>query len=997
MDRREEDALKTNIEPRQETSQNDRFSEASNDGEGTDMGTGVNIGMGRSMVWHTMPGSEVAAGESVRPELGLTSQEAAERLAKFGPNRLSEEKHEPLWEVFLEEVREPLILLLIGVGILYGLLGQLSDAAIIFGVILFVVSSEVWNEGRAGRAIAALHKLAEPITAVRRDGSYREVPSEEVVAGDIILLDAGRWVSADARLLESYGVTADESALTGEAVPGEKEAGVTLPEATPLAERRNMIFSGTTVTRGRGSAIVVATGSRSEIGRVAEMAREVKAPRTPLQVTMRELSRWMVWLAIALSVLVPLLGWLIGGQPIGEMILTGLSLAFATIPEELPILITVVLALGAYRLSRERAIVKKLRAVETLGSVNVIATDKTGTLTENRMRVSRIGPEGHAYRRAVLEIGALCNDAMETADNEFAGDPMEVALLEAASKGGLDVQALRARHPLLEEYSFDNERNLMAVVYAAHGIYATQPQDPSVAANALDLSNNATEATRDHEGRRATTSEPLQSAVKGAPEAVLSRCNWLWTPDGEERLTERERQRWLDTAASMSAEGLRVIAFARKSLGPANGTNGMTAGGAPASRTEPSQEDAENDLAFVGLVGLEDPPRPEAKEAIATCRAAGIRPIMVTGDHPLTARAIAEQVGLALGQDIGADMCLDRSGKVLVGPELDVMSDEQLREAVNRVSIYARTTPEHKLRIVKVLQEQGDRVAVTGDGINDGPALAQADIGVAMGETGTDVAREAADIVLADDNFATIVRAVREGRILFANLRKSVRYYLSCKVALVSATLLPVLLGVPVPLAPIQIILTELFMDLAASGTFVAEPPESDLIRQPPRDTRVPFMNRAMVTSIFTSAAGLFAAVALSYLVTYYSGASLEEARTVAFTTWLLGHVLLALNMRSEREPLLRIGFFSNRLMIVWALATAVFVLLVTFVPWVQQALHTTHLSRQEWGLVIASSVLGTFWIEARKLLSYQSYRRSGDVPSGPSREGVATGQTPNT
>jgi Ca2+-transporting ATPase len=849
-----------------------------------------------TLPWHTLGSTESAARLGVSEATGLGAEEARRRLAQFGPNRLHEEKREAIWEIFLEEIREPMILLLLVTGILYALWGEPSDALTIFAVILTLVGVEVFNEHRAENAIAALRQLAEPTASVRRDGRVVEIPVEEVVPGDVILLQAGRRLPADARLVEAWGMTADESALTGESVPVEKEADLSLPANTPLAERRNLVFAGTTITRGRGSAVVTATGMSTELGRVAGLARQVKEPRTPLQQTMRELTRWMVWLALGFSTLVPLLGWLLGGQSPQQMFLTGLSLAFATIPEELPIIITMVLALGGYRLSRRHAIVKRLKAVETLGAVTVIATDKTGTLTENRMEVSRLYPEEN--RRKLLEIGVLCNDASEN-----RGDPLEIALLRAASRAGLEPNALRQARPLRDEFTFDNARKRMSAVYGRDG--------------------------------------GLWVAVKGAPETILAQSARQWRGESEQVLGEAERQAILASAAQMAGEGLRVIAFAERT--------------APEGRL--SQDEAESDLTFVGLAGLADPPRPGVKEAIAACHTAGIRPVMITGDHPLTARAIASQIGL------------DGNGRLLTGAELEALSDEALQETVAQVHLYARTTPEHKLRIAQAWQRRGERVAVTGDGINDAPALAAADIGLAMGETGSDVARQAADIVLADDNFTTIVDAIEEGRVLFANLRKGVRYYLAVKVALIAATLLPVLLRVPVPFAPIQIILMELFMDLAASAAFVAEPAESGLMRRPPRPPQAPFMDRAMVNSIFSSAAGLFAAVSAAYLITWYSSASLIRAQTVAFVTWLLGHVFLALNLRSEREPLFHLGLFSNRLMTAWGAATIAFVLFATLVPGVQGAFKTIALSGAEWTLTLGVSLAGTFWIEARKWL----------------------------
>lgn len=861
--------------------------------------------------WHARPVSDVAAILGVHPEAGLRSEAARARLVAVGPNRLSAAGGVAWWDELLEELREPMMLLLLAIGVLYVLWGERTDALIIFVVILATVALEVWNERRAHGAIAALGRLAEPTVAVRRDGQYHEIAAEAVVPGDVLLLEAGRRVVADARLVEAFGLAADESTLTGESVPVDKDINPPVAAGTPLAERRTMALAGTTITRGRGAAVVVATGLQTELGHIAGLMRGVKPPRTPLQRTMRELTRWMVWLALGFSVLVPLLGYVISGQSFKEMVLTGLSLAFATIPEELPLLITAVLALGAYRLARRHAIVKHLRAAETLSAVTVISTDKTGTLTENRMRVSREASEATLSRRRQIEV--LCNDAVERGDT-FAGDPVDVALVHAAQDAGFDVRGVRRDHPVRQEFTFDAARKLMSVVYS--------------------------------EGGR------LQSAVKGAPEAILARSTAHALTTEEQPLTDARRQALLGQAAEMAAEGLRVLALADKVL--------------PDSPV--SQSAAESDLTFVGFVGLADPPRAEVPAAIAACHAAGIRTIMVTGDHPLTAQAIARQVGL------GGD------GRVLTGPELDALTDQALREAVGAVSIYARTTPAHKLRIAGMLQAQGERVAVTGDGVNDAPALAAADIGIAMGETGTDVAREAADIVLADDNFASIEHAVAEGRRLFANLTKAVRYYLAVKIALIGATLLPVLLGVPVPFAPVQIILMELFVDLGAAATFVAERPEADLMQRPPRDPRLPFMNRGMVVSILIAAVGLFAAVTAAYLLTWYDSRDLARAHTVAFATWLVGHVLLALNVRSEREPVVRLGLLTNRVVLVWGASALTVLLLTSLLAPPRAVFKTVPLSGRDWAVILAAALVGTCWLEVRKWLAW---RQSGAVSRG--------------
>jgi Ca2+-transporting ATPase len=859
--------------------------------------------------FHTMTAEAATTRLRVDSTSGLSKAEADRRLAQFGPNRLREAKGESLLSVFLEEIHEPMIILLWITGILYAVWAELTDAITIFIIIITLVAVEAVNEHRADRAITALRELAEPTALIRRGGQAQELPVEAVVPGDVALLQLGRRIPADARLIDAYGLAVDESALTGESLPVEKEADLTMPEGTALSERRNLVFAGTTVTRGRGTGVIIATGMTTELGRVAGLTREVEAPPTPMQKAMKDLTFKLVGVALLFSILVPLLGIRIAGQDPQTMLLTGLSLAFFTIPEELPIIVTMVLGLGAYRLSKRHAIAKELRAVETLGAVTAIATDKTGTLTQNRMEAARFYPETQTHK--LLEIGVLCNDAAQTG-LKVSGDPLEIALIGAAQKAGIDVAALRTRYHMRSEFTFDNTRKRMSTIY-------------------------------DRDGK-------LWIGVKGAPEAILEKAERQQSAAGEQSLDKGTKQEILDAVAEMAADGMRVIAFAEKTV-----VDGKI--------RALSQDAAEANITFIGLVGLADPPRPEAKEAIAACRMAGIRPIMVTGDHPLTAKAIAAQIGM------------DGDGQQMTGPELDKLSDRELKKVVEDVSLYARATPEHKLRIVRALQARGERVAVTGDGINDAPALAAADIGVAMGQTGTDVARSAASIVLADDNFSTIVHAIGEGRKLFANLKKAVRYYLACKVALIAVALLPVLFLIPIPFAPTQIILMELFMDLAASATFVAERAESDFMHQPPRDPKARFMNRGMVGSIIGAAIGLFAAVTFVYLLAWQSGAGLdpllrrEHAQAVAFVTWLVGHIFLAFNLRSDREPLFRLGVASNRVMVGWAGATALFVLVVTFVPWVQGILKTVPLTGFEWLLILAVAFVCTFWIEAGKWL----------------------------
>ncbi len=853
--------------------------------------------------WHAEDSTSVLAAVPVDAASGLSAAEASARFHRYGANRLREARSESVWEAFLEELHEPMILLLLVTGVLYAFWGGIADALTIFAVIFILVAVEVVNERRAKRAVDTLSTLAEPTALVRRSGRLAETPVERIVPGDVILLQAGRRIAADARLIDSFGLAVDESSLTGESTSVAKDAVARLPANASLADRRNMVYAGTTVVRGRGTGVVVATAAQTELGRVTDIAREAVAPRTTLQKMMAQLSMYLAWVAIGFSALIPALGVLIAGQPLRQMLLTGLSLAFSVIPEELPIVITMVLALGAYRLAQQHAIVKRLQAVEMLGGVTVIAADKTGTLTENRMEVRRLYPQGASSD--LLEIGVLCNDASDT-ERLLGQDPLDVALLRAAGEAAIDVQALRRRWQEQGEFTFEDARKRMSIV--------------------------------------CTNGARLRVVVKGAPEAVLAESIRQRVERGEETLEAADRGALLTTAEEMARGGLRVLALAEKYL------------------TTPPRDavQAESELTLVGLVGFFDPPRPGVALAIADCRAAGIRALMMTGDHRLTAAASARETGLTT------------DARVITGPELDSLPDSGLAEALSDVSVYARITPEHKLRIVRALRAQGERVAVTGDGINDAPALAAADIGIAMGETGTDVAREAADIVLADDNFSTIVRAVHEGRVLFANLTKGVRYYLACKAALIAAALLPVLLGVPVPFAPVQIILMELFMDLAASAAFVAEPGEADLMHRPPRGARAPFMDRAMLIAIFTSAAGLFGAVSLAYLTTWFATGDLTRAQTMAFVTWLLGHVLLALNMRSDREPLLQLGIFSNRVMLGWGVATIVCVAVATSVPDLGALLKAVPLSGSEWALAIGAALAGTFWREPLKLISWR-------------------------
>lgn len=869
--------------------------------------------------WHARTAHDIVTELRSDPVRGLSSSEVAQRLAQHGPNALHEEKKEPWWHEALEALTEPLQLLLVAVAGLYFWLGETEDALTILAVILTVAGIEVVSELRAKRAVAALSSMAAPSASVLRDGQHAEVTSRDLVPGDVVLLAAGHRVPADLRLLEAVALRVDESSLTGESASASKNADTVLEADAELGDRGTMAHAGTLVVAGKGRGVVVATGAATQLGRIAGLVREAREPRTPLQEALRQLAKWLMWAAIGFSVLVPVLGILVAGRPVKEMLLIGLTLAFATIPEELPILITIVLGLGAYRMAQRQAIVKRLRAAETLGSVSVVATDKTGTLTENRMRVAAVVADareqspndaaGKLSVRRILLIGVLANDAQSGGGNEgpqFIGDPTETALLEAAQQAGIDVAAARASVKVLDEFPFSDERKRMSVLV-------------------------------EHEGNRFV-------ALKGSPESTLWVCSAIRHDGVDEPLDEATKTTLQQIAEAMASRGLRVLALAEKRL----------------AAGEPSPGNAfmaESGLVFLGLVGLEDPPRAEVLAAVRALQDAGVRVMMVTGDHPSTAVAIAKRVGI------------DTRRPPVRGAQLEWASEAKLAEMVRETGVFARIAPEHKLKVVRSLQAQGEVVAVTGDGVNDAPALREAAIGVTMGRSGTDVAREAADLVLADDNFATVTEAVRTGRVLYANLRKAVRYYLAAKVALVSASLAAVLLKLPVPFEPVQIILMELFMDLGASVTFVAEPSERDVMAQPPRDPRRPFMDRSMQWGILFGGLSLGVAVLVAYLGASRLGADLAQAQTAAFAAWMIGHVVLAAHMRAERQPLLTTNPLANKPFLLWAACAVGLLMVASLVPRLQHQLHLSQPPANVWWLVITVALLVPSWWEPWKWL----------------------------
>ncbi|MGA2933568.1 MAG: cation-transporting P-type ATPase [Methanomicrobiales archaeon] len=806
-----------------------------------------------------MDASPDTAGRS-----GLSTGEARERLERFGPNRITRPYEITFLGIAKEEITEPMILLLLAVGVFYTVLSNLNDALTLYAIIITLVFVEIANEYRAKKAISSLAALAEPRTKVMRDAGITEVATEEVVPGDLLVLVPGTRIAADGTIVSGVSLQVDESSLTGESFPREKIPG-------------SEAYAGTLAVSGEGLVETMHTGGETRIGKISELAREIRPPKTPLQIAMKSLAKTLVFVALFFSIVIPLIGAL-QGQPLRVMFLTGLALAFATIPEELPIIITMNLGLGSYLLSRENFLVKKLKAAETLGNATVIVTDKTGTLTESKMRVVAISPEQDAGSVFASARGAITDLSLSITDR---------AIAEAADARSIPPGTGK----VVKERSFDRGMKTRAVI-------------------------------RELDGKAALF-------LIGAPEEVLASVTGD-TRDAAEAL------------AREAALGRRVIAVAHRDLD--SGDIGRPSG------------ELEQGLVLDGLIALEDPPRPGVKETIERARRAGIRTVMVTGDHPKTAAAIAAEVGIT-------------PAPLLEGRDLDGMSDEELRAVVGKVSVFARATPEHKYRLVKALQEDGEVVAVTGDGVNDSLALKGADIGIAMGIKGTDAAKEAADIVIADDNFITIGKGVFEGRRIFDNLSKGVRYYLSVKIALIAVFAASLVFSIPFPFSPIQIILLELFMDLGASASFVAEPAEPSIDRRPPHDPSVPFLNGAMISGIAAGGFALWVAVFAPYWVTLAENVPLPMAQTYAFSAWMIGHVLLALFSRSARDPLYRIGLFSNRVLLVWMAGALGFLAAALLVPAVGQHLNVVPVTPAGTAVLILFVILCMAGFELTKIV----------------------------
>ncbi len=826
-------------------------------------------------VWHTLAGDAAAARLGSDLIHGLTTAEVGARQARHGPNQINEAARRTKLRMLLAQFADFMILLLVVAAIVSSLIGEPEDAIVILGIVLLNAAVGFVQEFRANRAMAALKQLASPSAMVVRDGLQRVVPSEAIVPGDIVVLDTGNAVPADLRLVEAVNLRLGEAALTGESLPVDKQTEASGDTILPLADRRNMAFKGTSVLHGRGRGVAVATGMATELGHIAGMLEGGGGARTPLQRRLTVFGRQIATAALVICGIIFVTGVLRGEPPL-LMLLTALSLAVAAIPEALPAVITVLLALGAGRMARENALIRRLPAVETLGSVTTICSDKTGTLTHNEMRavevflagqrvaLDRLDPAHHPAATLLLAL-ALCNDAAPGPDGEMLGDPTEIALWRLAAKAGIDIaeRVQSARRVL--ELPFDSERKRMTTFHIDRGGFVAY--------------------------------------TKGAPEMVFACCSAMAMGTREVAF---ELTRAMQAADRMAQAGLRVLAVACRRWDEL-----------PDDRTA---NVVENGLTLLGLVGLLDPPREEAQAAVETCRAAGIVPVMITGDHPVTARAIARQVGI-----------LADGGMILTGRELQALSDAELQAVVHDVQIYARVDPTQKIRIVTALQDVGEIVAMTGDGVNDAPALARADIGVAMGRIGTDVARESASLVLLDDNFATIVAAVREGRRIYDNIYKFIRFVVTCNSAEIWTIFLAPFLGLPLPLLPIQILWMNLVTDGLPGLALAAEPAEHGVMRRPPRSAREGLFARGMAWQVIWVGLLMAASTLLIEAFAFWTGRT--NWQTMVFTVLTLTQMWQVLAIRSDHAVPLRQSLFGNPALLGAVLLTSVLQLAVIYVP----------------------------------------------------------------
>ena len=861
------------------------------------------------LAWHTLEVDAAAASVRSSPT-GLAAAEAARRLSEHGPNELQSHKSASAWETFVDQFKNVLILILLSATIVSGFLGHTLEATVITIIVLFAVMLGFIQEHRAGRALEALRKMAAPTARVVRDGEEVVVPARELVPGDVVVVRMGDRVPADARVLQSINLTVDEAALTGESVPVEKTAAALAEAALPVGDRRNMMYAGTTAAYGRGRALVIATGMATEFGQIARLVESVDAGRTPLQENLDRLGAALGKAALVVVAIVVAVG-LGRGLPVIDMFMFGIALAVAVVPEALPAVVTISLAIGVRRMVKRNALVRRLPIVETLGSTSVICSDKTGTLTKNEMTVRQVcvnrdvlefsgtgyDPAGDLIQdgrvvepspavQLLLRAAVLASDArLIHRDGRWTidGDATEGALLVAATKARLDLGALTDEEPRVAEIPFTSDRRRMTTLHGA--------------------------------------APALVAYSKGAAEDIIAGCSRQFLPGGDVPLTDADREWFREVEQRMAGNGLRVLAVARKQAA--------------------STADAESDMTLLGLVAMLDPPRTEARLAVETCKQAGIRAVMITGDHPLTARTVAQELGMLT------------SHRVVTGRDLGAMSDDALASEVGDIAVYARVSPADKLRVVTAWQTRGNIVAMTGDGVNDAPALKKADIGIAMGITGTDVSKEAAGMTLLDDNFATIVAAVEEGRVVFGNIKKYLMYLLSCNVGEIVLLAGAVIVGLPMPLTAVQILYVNLATDGLPALALAVDPPDEDLMQRKPRDPRIGVFTRPVVAMLLV--AGLWSGLANMTLFIWLleRGRAMEEVMALTFVTLVLIQFFNAYNCRSDRRSILRRPF-ANRWLNLAVAWEVVLLVAIIYVPFFQPAFGTFSLTLADWVLVAA-------------------------------------------
>ena len=893
------------------------------------------------MEWYKMNKEEIKDTLSIDEAIGLSHLEANNRLEKYGTNELREEGKRSLWSKIVDQFKDFLVIILILASLISFIVGERVDAIVILAIVIVNGLLSLYQEGRAEKALDALKKMTSPNAKVIRDGNANMIPANSLVPGDIVILDAGDIIPADLRLLESSNLKIDESSLTGESLSVEKNSEITWDKEVSLGDRNNMAYMGTIVTYGRGRGVVVETSHNTEIGKIATMIQGYEEETTPLQKKLDQLGKFLGIACIIVCALVFGIG-LFQGRDLLDMFMISISLAVAAIPEGLPAIVTIVLALGMNNMVRRNAIIKKLLAVETLGCTTSICTDKTGTLTQNEMTVVKaytddkifsitgtgyepkgsfkIGENSIKVQESInlnrlLYMAALCNDATLDKGPEgynIVGDPTEGALITLAGKGDISKEDANRDFPRTHEIPFDSDRKMMTTFHK----------------NFLP--------------------DQHVSFTKGAPDIVLEKCKYILIDGEVHTLNENIRKNILNQNNKFSKSALRVLAFAYREYEKVP--------------NEIRQNAIEDNMIFVGLVGMIDPPREEAKEAIKLCKKAGIDTYMITGDYKETAFAIAKELGIAENED-----------QAIMGNELNDLSEEELKELVKKKKVYARVSPEHKVKIINGLKANGEIVAMTGDGVNDALALKRADIGIAMGITGTDVAKNTAEVILTDDNFASIVAAVEEGRIIYDNIKKFVFFLLSCNIGEILIIFLSILFNIPVPLLPIQLLWLNLITDSFPALALGVEKGDKKIMEIPPRDPNEPILDKNMIRGVVLQSIAITAATLLSYRwgLKNYSMDHLNMARTIAFATLITAELLRAFSSRSRRESIFKIGVFSNKTLNYAILFSFGLLFAVIYISPLQKIFHTTTLGLGEWKIIAMYGFLPLVVGELNKLFKH--------------------------